>query len=319
MIKILITGISGQDGRILAELLDKRGAKITGTTRQTNQTDLTRIGSILPSAVELISIDLSNLSRLTELLEAKKFDIIFHMASQSSVGKSFENPLENIITPANITYNLLEAVRTSKSDTKLILAGSTEVFGSNGKIKITERSAKKPMSPYAVGKLNQTSIAGFYKNCYGMNISNAFLANHESTYRGNQFVTMKIVKAAYEITKNRSMEIKLGNLSVIRDWGWAQEYMEALILLAELDQPEDIIIATGKSISLHEFAQEVFNYYGLAFEKHVKYDSKLLRVADPEEVHYDTSKSSHVLNWIAETKGLAVPRKFAETYCKSNS
>ena len=319
MRRALVTGISGQDGIILSRLLDKIGVQITGTTRSVDKTDLAVMKSRLPKSVNLISLDMSNLAEWMELLGSNRFDVIFHMAAQSSVGQSFREPLENIVSPASIAYNLLEAMRTHQPATRLVLAGSTEVFGSNGKLNITEISEKKPMSPYAVGKLNQASIANFYKNCYAMNVSIAFLSNHESVYRSDQFVTMKIVNAAYEIAEKRLSEIKLGNLSVTRDWGWAAEYMQALKLMGEVDQPEDLIIATGTSISLLEFTREVFNYFGLTFEKHVKYDSNLLRVADPAEVHYNVEKASHVLNWEAKLKGLAVPRKLADTFYKSNS
>ena len=287
MREVLITGVSGQDGRILSEILAKYNVKVTGTTRSSDKKSIERIKSILPTSVDLISLDVQNPANWNELLATKRFDVIFHMAAQSSVGKSFKQPFENIFNPTKATYELLEAVRLNQPRAKVVIANSTEVFGSDGNLKITEDSQKKPMSPYAVGKLNQASLASFYKNCYDMHISIAYLSNHESAYRSNQFVTMKIVKSANDIFNNKINHIKLGNLSIIRDWGWAEEYMNALVLLGGLDKPEDIIIATGVSISLLQFARGVFDYYGLTFDNHVKYDSSLLRTADPQEAHYN--------------------------------
>lgn len=314
MQKALITGISGQDGRLLAELLDKQGIHVTGTTRFSDQANIEQIQSVLPKNSKLISINTNNFTDWLNLLSSGKFDAIFHLAAQSSVGKSFLHPIENILSPTQVTYNLLEATRIHQPKSKVIIAGSTEVFGSHGKLAITETSQKKPMSPYALGKLNQNSVASFFKYCYDMHVSYAYLSNHESVYRGSQFVTMKIVRGAYDIFQKKQSNIKLGNLSVIRDWGWAPEFMSALILLSNLDQPQDVILATGVSISLLEFAEEVFKYFGLEFKEHVEYDANLLRSADPLEVHYNTSRAGLVLNWHADTKGLEVPKRLADAF-----
>ena len=220
----------------------------------------------------------------------------------------------NISKPTESAYYLLEAVRLSGNQTKIVLAGSTEVFGSHGKNSITENTLKKPMSPYAAGKLAQESVVAYYRNSYGTWVSNVHLSNHEYIYRGSEFVTMKIVNGAYNIAAGKLSRLKLGNLAVIRDWGWAPEFMDALILLSLKDKPEDLIIATGSSISLFDFAIEVFNFFGLSFERHVEYDPLLLRMSDPSEVHYDVSKARNVLGWEAIIKGKDLPKKLAKSF-----
>ena len=184
---------------------------------------------------------------------------------------------------------------------------------------INENSLKQPMSPYAAGKLSQEAVTAFFRNSYGMWISNAYLSNHESLYRGHQFVTMKIVKGAFDILNGKLATLKLGNLSVVRDWGWAPEFMAALTLLSKIDSPEDLIVATGKSISLLDFSTEVFDYFGVPFETHVEFDSTLLRAGDPSEVHYDVTKAKSVLKWQAAIRGTDVPRKLAQSFHRGES
>ena len=312
--RILITGISGQDGRLLSELLCQYGYEITGTTRAVDKEHILQIRSLLPESINLISLDIESYSAWIGLLESIQFDVIYHLSAQSSVGASFTDPLSNILNPAQICYYLLDAVRLHQPNVKVIFAGTTEVFGSHGTSLIDEYSLKRPMSPYAVGKLSQESVIAFFRNSYGIWVSNAYLSNHESLYRGNQFVTMKIVKGAFDILHGKTSSLTLGNLSVIRDWGWAPEYMEALFLLSKLNDPVDFIIATGLSISLFDFASEVFKYFGLSFDCYVHHDSSLLRVADSSEVYYDVSKVRAMLNWEAAIKGADVPRKLAHSY-----
>lgn len=312
--RALITGISGQDGRLLSEILAKDGFKITGTTRTKDPHNIQKIKSALPDSVELKTLNVYNFCEWKQLLSSVKFDIIFHFAAQSSVGQSFSEPLNSIISPPKSCFYLLEAVRLHQPKAKIIFAGSTEVFGSHGALPINENSLKKPASPYAAGKLNQESVISYYRNSYDMCISNAYLSNHESIYRGSRFVSMKIVRGAYDILNKRSSTLKLGNLSVIRDWGWAPEYMNAIHILSQKDTPIDVIIATGYSISLFEFANAVFDWFGVSFEKHVQYDPSLLRDSDPSEVHYDVSRSKAVLKWVPICIGTKVPSKLAQNF-----
>ena len=317
--RALITGVSGQDGRLLSELLNQYGIEITGTTRSRDQKSLCQIRSLLPESCDLISLDLTSSTDVNKLMKTKKFDIIYHFAAQTSVGKSFKDPLFNILSPTEISFNLLEAVRLYQNKTKVIFAGSTEVFGSHGSSAIIEATLKQPMSPYAVGKLTQESVIAYFKNSYDMWISNAYLSNHESLYRGSEFVTMKIVKGAFDIAHGNASALKLGNLSVVRDWGWAPEYMQALFLLSQKAEPEDLIIATGESIALLDFAKTIFGCFDLNFNQYVEHDSALMRAVDPSEVHYNPSKAKRVLNWNATTKGIEVPEKLAKTYLASNA
>ena len=316
--RVLITGIGGQDGRLLSELLHQYGFEITGTTRSTDQLRLNQLRSCLPESVDVVSFNLSSYLAWDQLLSSRKFDIIFHLAAQSSVGKSFREPLFNILNPTEICFNLPEGVRLHQPNAKVVFAGSTEVFGSHGSSLINEVSPKQPMSPYAAGKLTQEAVISFFRNSYDMCISNAYLSNHESLFRGDQFVTMKIVKAAFSIFNGNLSVLKLGNVSVVRDWGWAPEYMEALFLLSKKSSPEDLIIATGQSISLLDFVKEVFNCFGLSYENHVEYDPSLLRTGDPSEVHYDPARAKSMLGWAAASRGADVPKKLACSFQKSN-
>ena len=310
----LITGISGQDGRLLSEILVQEGFKVTGTTRSKDKAHIEKIKSLIPKSVELKTLDICSITQWNELLSSEKFDFIFHLAAQSSVGKSFLDPLASIIYPIKSSSSLLESVRLHQPEAKVIFAGSTEVFGSHGSQSIHENSLKKPVSPYAAGKLSQESVIAYYRNAHGLWISNAYLSNHESLYRGEEFVTMKIVRGAYDISKNKSSTLKLGNLSVIRDWGWAPEYMKAILLLSKQNKPNDVIIATGDSISLLDFAKVIFDWFGISFAKHVQHDPSLLRAGDPSEVHYDISKSKAMLGWHPNYTGTDVPKKLAQVF-----
>ena len=312
--RALITGVSGQDGRLLSEILAQHGFEVTGTTRSNDLGFISKVQLLLPEVVDLITLDICSFADWKKLLSSKKFDIIFHFAAQSSVGKSFLEPLFSIVSPTESSFYLLESVRLYQPETKVIFAGSTEVFGSHGSLSINECSFKKPSSPYAAGKLSQEAVIAFYRNSHGMWISNAYLSNHESLYRSNQFVTMKIVRGAFDILNKKSSALKLGNLSVIRDWGWAPEYMNAIFLLSQKDAPMDVIIATGNSISLLEFATVVFESFGISFQQYVRYDSSLLRADDPSEVYYDVSLSRDVLKWEAKTTGISVPQKLAQAF-----
>ena len=316
--RALITGIGGQDGRLLAEILDRDGYEVVGTTRSTDTGFIKNISATLPKSVDVISLDMYDLAKWKGLFDTQKLDVIFHFSAQSSVGRSFDDPLANILSPTEICFKLLEAARLFSCDTKIILAGSTEVFGSHGTTAINEKTHKKPMSPYAVGKLNQEALIEYFRNSYGMWISNAYLSNHESLYRSHQFVTMKIVKGAYDIINGNSSNLALGDLSIIRDWGWAPEFMAALALLSKKDCPEDLIIATGQSISLFDFLTEVFNVFGVCVERHLEFDPRLLRAGDPSEVHYDVSKAFSVLGWKPSTLGTDVPKKLAQAFKLAN-
>ena len=174
---VLITGISGQDGRLLSELLSQCKYKITGTTRSTDTKHHLQLRKLLPESVEVISLDINSQLEWHSLMSAKKFDIVFHLAAQSSVGKSFSEPLANILGPTEVSFNLLEAVRLHQPNTKVIFAGSTEVFGSHGSSLINEASSKRPMSPYATGKLTQEAVISFFRNSYNIWASNAYLSN----------------------------------------------------------------------------------------------------------------------------------------------
>ncbi|WP_415408729.1 GDP-mannose 4,6-dehydratase [Synechococcus sp. A10-1-5-9] len=317
MKEFLITGVSGQDGRLMAEALIELGCRVTGTTRSQKKAEISKIARSHSDKVKVISLDPEKASDWQELISQKTFDGIFHFSAQSSVGSSFQDTLENIVSPCFATYAMLEAIRDHSPNTKVILANSTEVFGSHGKLKVKEDTPKKPESPYAVGKANMEAIALFYRYAHGLWVSNVFLSNHESVYRSQKFVTMKIVRGAHDISCKKKSILKLGNLAVVRDWGWAPEYIDAIIALMNMDAPRDIIIATGKSITLQNFAAEIFSFFNLSIKDYVETDSRLLRTSDPNEAYYCIKRAEDVLKWNPKYKGVKVPRKLSSSYLRS--
>ena len=272
---------------------------------------------MLPENVKLVNLNPEKKSEWRKLISAEVFDGVFHFSAQSSVGISFQDTLENMVSPCFVTHALLEAIREYSPNTKVILANSTEVFGSHGTSRIREDTPRKPESPYAVGKANMEVISLFYRYTHHLWVSNVFLSNHESLYRGRQFVTMKILRGAHDILRKNQSVLKLGNLSVVRDWGWAPEYVDGIIMLMDADAPADIILATGESITLYDFAAEIFAFFNLSLDDCVEFDSNLLRLGDPSQVYYCVEKAAGMLAWNPSFTGLQVPRKLACSYLQS--
>ena len=296
----LITGVTGQDGRYLAELLSGKGYRIVGVSRSA---DATRAA---PPNTEYRALDVSNLEAFSQLVAETKPREIYHFAAQSSVGVSFARPVETFHSIALTTLAVLEAARRADFGPRVLIAASGEVFGDTGGTAVTERSALRPLNPYSAAKAAACELAVSYRASYGLYASVLFFYNHESPLRGEQFVTKKIVRAACRIARGLERHVELGDTSVVRDWGWAEEYVAAAVRTLELDRPEDFVIATGESISLDEFIDAAFGRVGLRAADHVVSNRSLIRSVDIPVMRADPSKAEAMLGWRATVRGRGV-------------
>jgi len=294
----LICGVSGQDGALLAKLLLSKGYHVVGTSRDAQASsfsNLERLG--IGSDVELVSMSLSDFRSVLQVVDKTKPDEIYNFAGQSSVGLSFEQPVETLESHATGTLNLLEVVRFLGGDIRIYNAGSGECFGDVGSISANEKTPFYPRSPYAVAKAAAFWEAVNYREAYGLYVCSGILFNHESPLRPARFVTKKIVKAACRIANGSGETLKLGNLSIKRDWGWAEEYVDAMWRMLQQNEAEDFVIATGQSNSLEDFVNQAFQVVGLDWREHVVSDESLLRPSEIMENKGDSSKAKDKLGW----------------------
>jgi len=299
--RALICGISGQDGTYLAKLLLERGYEVWGSSRDAELAsfdNLRRLG--IYESVRPVSLNLRDVGSVLGLLRRIRPDEIFSLAGQSSVGLSFEQPVETIESIALGALSLLEAIRLSDFDIRLYNAGSTECFGDTGDAVANENSPLNPRSPYAVAKASAYWTVTNYREAYGMFACTGILSNHDSPLRPRRFVTRKIVHAVASLALGHDVRLSLGNLNVERDWGWAPEYVEAIA--AMLDQPsaDDYIIATGSSHTLQEFMETAFEAVGKDWRAYVTIDEHLMRATDIMRNKVDPSKASKCLGWKAK-------------------
>jgi GDPmannose 4,6-dehydratase len=304
----LITGITGQDGSYLAELLLRKDYRVAGTSR--------RRGVEFPGSdrVELRAVDLEDPDVVSRSLAEIQPDEVYHLAGQSSVGRSFEEPAGTFRSIALSTSNLLEAARLSTKRPRVFIAGSGEVFGDTGTARANENTPFAPASPYAVAKASAVELSRSYRRFHGVFVSVGFLYNHESPRRPELFATRKIVRTACAIAARRATTLELGDLSVVRDWGYAPEYVDAMWRTLQKPDPDDFIIATGESRTLAEFVGLVFRRLGLATEGHVVSNPALFRPSEVRALHADPSRAERVLGWKATTRleGLAATLVDAE-------
>ncbi len=307
MKKALVCGISGQDGAYLAKLLLSKGYIVYGTSRDAQISsfqNLVRLG--IREQVNLESMVLTDFRSVLQVLTKIQPDEIYNLAGQSSVGLSFQQPVETLESIATGTLNLLEAIRFTTAPIKLYNAGSSECFGDTGEIKAEETTPFNPRSPYAVAKAAAFWEVANYREAYGLFACSGILFNHESPLRPERFVTQKIVATACRIAQGSSEKLYLGNISIQRDWGWATEYVEAMHLMLQQEQPEDYVIATGESCPLEEFVDTAFTYLGLDWREHVVFDANLFRPTDLAMGRSNPAKASQKLGWQARYKMIDV-------------
>jgi GDPmannose 4,6-dehydratase len=286
----LITGIHGQDGSFLASLLLEKGYRVAGI-------DLHRREAA--PGVEVLIADMTDARAVTEAVRSTKPDEIYHFAGQSSVGRSFAEPVPTFMSTAESTLYLLEAVRNERREARVFLAASGEVFGDTQGTRANERTPLQPGSPYAAAKSAAVFLTQSYRASYGLHCCVAFFYNHESPRRPETFVTRKIVRAACRISRGLADHVELGDTSVIRDWGWAPEYVDAAWRMLQNATPEDLVIATGESQSLEHFLERTFARLGLDYRAHVVRNPANLRTAEIHAMYADPSRAAERIGWRA--------------------
>ncbi len=298
--KALILGVSGQDGSYLAQLLLKKGYRVVGASRDamlSSFANLVRLG--IKDDVQLESVSLNDFRSVLQVLKNARPDEIYNLAGQSSVGLSFEMPVETFESVSVGVLNLLEAIRFLERPIRLYNASSSECFGNTDGHPANELTPFQPRSPYAVAKAAAFWQVANHREAYGMFACSGILFNHESPLRPERFVTRKIVKSACLIAAGKQDKLRLGNLSVQRDWGWAPEYVEAMWLMLQQKQAEDYVIASGQTFLLQDFVEEVFNRLDLDWRDHVEHNPALLRPTDIQLSLADPKKAEKQLGWKA--------------------
>jgi GDPmannose 4,6-dehydratase len=306
----LITGVSGQDGTLLARLLLQKGYRVIGTSRDAQASSFSNLSALgIRGDVELKSMSNTDFRSVLHVVDKVKPDEIYNFAGQSSVGLSFEEPVETLQSNAFGILNLLEVARFLGGNMKIYNASSSECFGDTKGKAANEQALFHPRSPYAVAKATAFWEAVNYREAYGIYVCSGILFNHESPLRPPRFVTRKVVSAACRIAQGSKERLMLGDISIKRDWGWADEYVDAMWRMLQLDLPEDFVIATGHSHSLEEFVAEAFASVDLNWRDHVQTDKQLLRPSDIPENKGDASKAEEKLGWKATVHMKDVVRK----------
>jgi len=300
--KALICGISGQDGAWLAQLLLNKEYVVYGTSRDAQMAAFHYLKYLgIYDSVKLESMALNDFRSVLQVLVKVQPDEIYNLAGQSSVGLSFQQPVETLESISTGTLNLLEAIRFSGEPIRFYNASSSECFGDTRHKMANETTAFRPKSPYAVAKAAAFWEVANYREAYGLYASSGILFNHESPLRPERFVTRKIVSTAVKIAKGQNIKLKLGNINIWRDWGYAPEYVEAMWLMLQQDQPDDFIVATGKSHSLEAFLERVFQALNLDWREHTEVNSSLFRPSDLKYSHANPEKAAKVMGWTAKT------------------
>ena len=298
--RALITGITGQDGSYLAELLLEKGYEVIGMVRRSSTLNFERIAHIQDRLIldpYTASGDLLDEASLISIISEHRPNEVYNLAAQSFVQTSFNQPvLTGEITALGVT-RLLDAIRIVDPDIRFYQASSSEMFGKVQEVPQRESTPFYPRSPYGVAKLYGHWITVNYRESYGLHATSGILFNHESPRRGLEFVTRKITNAVARIKLGRQSELKLGNLDAERDWGFAGDYVEAMWLMLQQDTPDDYVVATGETHSVRRFCEIAFGHVDLKWEDHVKIDEKFMRPAEVDLLIGDPAKAEKVLGW----------------------
>lgn len=299
MRRALITGISGQDGSYLAELLLSKGYDVHGVIRRSSSFAIGRIEHIY-DRLHLHYGDMCDAMSLLSVLQKVKPHEVYNLAAQSHVRVSFDQPVYTADTIAMGTARMLDAVRICRDERgeeiRVYQASSSEMFG-NAAAPQNESTPMRPLSPYACAKAHAHDLAVFYRDSYGMHVSCGILFNHESPRRGETFVTRKLTRAAGRIACGIQDCVSLGNLDAVRDWGYAPEYAEAMWIMLQQPKPGDYVVATGRTCTVREFAELVFGHCGLDFDRYRRFDGRYLRPAEVNHLCGDASKVRTATGW----------------------
>ncbi|NHO34196.1 GDP-mannose 4,6-dehydratase [Acetobacter fallax] len=300
----LITGITGQDGAYLSQLLLSKGYRVVGLLRRSASADVVglRLQWLgIADKVELVDGNLTDLSSLIRIIQDVKPDEVYNLAAQSFVAASWQQPLLTGTVTGMGAANVLEAVRIVNPGIRFYQASSSEMFGKIQDKVQSEKTPFYPRSPYAVAKLYAHWMTVNYRESFGLHASSGILFNHESPLRGIEFVTRKVTDGVARIKLGLAKSLALGNLDATRDWGHARDYVEAMWLMLQQDKPDDYVIATGRTTSIREFCRIAFSHAGLDYADHVTTDPAFLRPAEVDVLLGDASKAKNTLGWTAKT------------------
>ena len=292
----LITGITGQDGSYLAEFLLEKGYRVLGMVRHTSYPRLERIEHLLDK-IELVEADLTDLPSLIRVMEKYKPDEVYNLAAQSFVPTSWEQPILTGEVNALGVTRLLEAIRVAHPKAKFYQASTSEMYGAVREVPQNENTPFYPRSPYAVAKVYAHWITVNYRESYGLYAVSGILFNHESPRRGIQFVTRKVTYHVAKIKLGLAREVRLGNLEAKRDWGYTGDYVKAMWMMLQQDQPEDYVVGTGEAHSVRELCEVAFGYVGLDYREFVKQDPRYFRPVDVDFLLADPTKAKTKLGW----------------------
>ena len=299
--RAFLTGVTGQDGSFLAELLLEKGYDVYGLIRRKSVENYDNIQAILPK-ITLIEGDLTDQISLNKAVKKVVPDEVYNLGALSFVGTSWTQPVQMTETTGIGALRLLEATKEYAPKAKFYQASSSEIFGNTPHAPQDENTPFRPVSPYAIAKLYAYWMTVNYREAYGMFCSNGILFNHESERRGFEFVTRKITDGVARIKHGLSKELRIGNLDAKRDWGYAPEYVEGMWIMLQHKNPDDFVLGTGETHSVREFAQEAFRLAGIDnWEKYIVIDNKYLRPAEVPQLIANTSKAQKVLGWKAKT------------------
>lgn len=294
----LICGITGQDGSYLASLLIDKGYRVVGTSRDAKSSNFSLLKQLgIFHHIETVSMMGNDFRKVLNVYKNYKPDEVYNLSGQSSVVLSFDQPLETMESIAGTTLNLLEAMRFIDRPIRFYNAGSGECFGDSLGVAADEHTPFSPQSPYAIAKCASHWMVNNYRSAYGLFACTGILFNHESPLRPSKFVTQKIIQSAADISKGKKDYLDLGNIDIQRDWGWAPEYVVAMWKMLNIEEPDDFVIATGKTVSLKYFIEKAFDYFSLDWKRFVRVNSSLLRPTDILIERANPKKANNILGW----------------------
>ncbi len=300
MKKALICGVTGQDGAYLSNFLLDKNYVVYGTSRDAQVASFKNLSILgIRDKVYLESMSLNDFRSVLQVLIKIEPDEVYNLAGQSSVGLSFQQPVETLESISVGTLNLLEAIRFTGRKIAFYNAGSSESFGDNNGLASDEKTPFRPRSPYAVAKSAAFWEVANYREAYGLFACSGILFNHESPLRPERFVTKKIITSVIKISQGKQAKLNLGNISIKRDWGWAPEYIKAMWLMLQQNEPDDFVIATGRTYSLEDFVAMAFSKLDLDWKQFVTVDSNLMRPTDLAISRANPEKAKKILNWEA--------------------